>query len=212
MMIQNMITLNFQNIELIPKRFFNGIIEIQLGQITKICGDNGVGKSTFFSYCQKYEKNLFSFLDYSTCYMSQKGLQSLSNHTIKELELVLNTHWSKFFRADWKKRWSEMLRSFHFSQEEMLQYLSGGQLQLIKWMITSLFDRKIFFLDEPFQCLDPQKVSWWKTWIVQSLKEGKTFIIIDHSDKLDLLCDREYFFQFKSLFEVEIVLKKIEKK
>lgn len=200
-----MITLSIQNIELIPKRFFCGEFKIPNGQITKVCGDNGVGKSTFFSYCMDHLESLLNLDRNNVCFMSQKPLTALSNFSIKELSCLLVDHWSSFFHENWKEKWHEMKTQFQIKDYEMVHGLSGGQIQLIKLMISSLLKRELFFWDEPFQCLDPQKIKWWKLWLEQASKEGKTFVIIEHSDRLDDICSKEYKFQFKNISEVEII-------
>lgn len=195
-----MITLNLKNLELLPGRFYCGHVNFIPQTITKICGDNGVGKSTFFTYCENSKDEFFNG---DVCFLDQAPLQSLHNYSLFDLETILEKYWTNFIIEDWKHQWRQMVRDFGFSPTETVQTLSGGQNQLIKLMMVSILRRSYYFWDEPFQALDPTKTSWWLDWIASQCTKGKTFVIIDHSTKLDRLCHSTYELCFVDLNHVQ---------
>lgn len=197
-----MITIKFEHKELIPKRFYHGNLEFKSGTLTKICGDNGVGKSTFYYYCQQNELKFFSE---QVCFLEQKPLKALNNYTLSEIKNLLINYWNKFLIHDWQFEWDKMITSFNFKTNYQVEELSGGQNQLLKLMLSSILNRNIYFWDEPFTALDPQMIKWWVTWIKARVSMGAIFIVIDHGSKLDSIIDTSYHLTFAGLDKVEFV-------
>lgn len=195
-----MITIKLEHVELIPTRYYSGTVNFNQPSLTKICGDNGVGKSTFFHYCQLHEKNIFPS---PVCFLEQKALLALHNYSLHEVKKLLESYWSTFFIPHWRDLWENMCATFNLHADYKIQQLSGGQNQLLKLMLCSILDRKIYFWDEPFTALDPKMVAWWMNWIEQQIKNNTTLIIIDHSTRLDKIATSNYYLAFKDLDNVE---------
>lgn len=195
-----MISIKLEHVELIPKRFYYGKLDLDLGTLTKICGDNGVGKSSFYHYCRINEKKLFPS---PVCFLEQKSLAALNNYTIAEIEKLLMNFWSPFLVKNWPSLWSKMLKDFHLKYSDSVDQLSGGQNQLLKLLISSLLERDIYFWDEPFSSLDPKMIEWWIDWIKNQLHLKKTLIMIDHSQRLDSFAHKIFSLEFKDFTKVE---------
>ncbi len=195
-----MITIKLEHVELVPTRYYSGTLNFNQPSLTKICGDNGVGKSSFFHYCLFNEKKFFP---QSVSFLEQKALLALHNYTLSDVEKLLINYWNPFLIPHWKDHWQKMCRDFNLSCDLKVHHLSGGQNQLLKLMLCSILDRQIYFWDEPFTALDPKMAGWWLNWIEQEVKNKKTMIIIDHSSRLDKIANSTYFLAFKDLDNVE---------
>ncbi len=195
-----MITIKLEHVELVPTRYYSGTLNFNQASLTKICGDNGVGKSSFFHHCQLNEKKFFP---HTVCFLEQKALQALHSYSLAEVEKLLISYWSPFLISSWQNQWRKMCADFNLHPEYKVHLLSGGQNQLLKLMLCSLLEREIYFWDEPFTALDSKMVSWWINWIETQIKNKKTIIIIDHSSRLDKIVSSTYYLAFKDLDNVE---------
>lgn len=201
-----MITIKLEQEELIPNRYYSGTLNFNQGSLTKICGDNGVGKSTFFNFCQTNQELLFKS---PVCFLEQKALHALHDYSLEEVENLLARFWSPFFIKNWLRPWKQMMHDFHLKPTYKIHQLSGGQNQLLKLMLSSLLDREIYFWDEPFTSLDPQMVEWWSNWIKLQIDNNKTLVVIDHSKRLDKIIHQQYILAFKKFDLVEFTLESI---
>lgn len=194
--------IKFEQLELIPKRYYSGLMEFPSSTLTKICGDNGVGKSTIFHYCQKHQVQYFPS---SVAFLEQKPLMALNDYTISNVYFLLTQHWKKFLVSDWEKLWQEMITDFKLNGEYKISQLSGGQNQLLKLLLTSLIKADFYFFDEPFTSLDSNMSEWWKNWILNQVQKQKTLVIIDHGQRLNDVVHKSYTLKFKNLDHVEIL-------
>ncbi len=196
-----MVSIKFKQAELIPRRYYSGELQIPLGFLTKICGNNGVGKSTIFHYCRKHKKDIFST---KTTFLNQKPLMTLNDYTLNDVHQLLSNYWNTFLISTWETVWTQMLQDFTLSPKDRVSYLSGGQNQLLKLMLASITQAEIFFFDEPFTSLDNSMSSWWMEWIHKQLQEKKTVVLIDHSDRLEDVIIKKNILEYQQLDVVHI--------
>jgi ABC-type multidrug transport system ATPase subunit len=194
--ILNMVSIKFEQAELLPKRYYSGEIHISEGNLTKICGDNGVGKTTLFKYCQFNQKKYFKE---KVIFLDQKPLVTLYDYSLSEVKKLLSQYWKEYLVPDAEKLWDKMISDFRLNSQHKVSYLSGGQNQLLKLLLISIQQTQIFFLDEPFTALDNTMGTWWKNWIEQKLAENKTIVVIDHSSKLNTLSQVTYSLELESM-------------
>ena len=204
--ILGMAIIKFEQLELIPKRYFFGHIEIEPGFLTKICGNNGVGNSTLFTHFQSHQKKYFST---NVIFLDQQPLNTLNDYTLEEIKKLLLQYWSTHLIAKAEHNWEKMIHEFQLPSKQKLSYLSGGQNQLVKLMLTSLVEAGVYFLDEPFTALDHTMVLWWKEWMHQCLAENKVLVVIDHSLQLNEMKQHSFLLALETMDRVTI--KKVAK-
>jgi len=179
-------------------------LSILSGQWVILVGHNGAGKSTLFKTIsgQIYPTRGSIVVDQvvhnkhdSSC-LSDKIFHVHQNPlagTAAKLTLFEN-----LFVADYHAKVENLGRKHLISKYEQLlsqvgltdrlnqlvQYLSGGERQIIALLIARLRPSSLLLLDEPLAALDPTRSRICIDLITQLHAEGRTIIQISHDQKL----------------------------
>ena len=185
-------------------------LKIRKGDIVAISGESGQGKSTLLNILSGELDNGHIYVDGKPC---KKGIgpvyvaqdvemfdmtlreNLLLGNKISDLELV------KMLYAVGMGEWLE-------KQKEGLSVIIGergvkvstGQRQRFNLIRGLLYDKEIYFLDEPTSNVDEiteEKI----IRLIQERLKGKTVVIVTHRPKIKEICTREYVFEDNVLQE-----------
>lgn len=148
-------------------------LSIENGRVYQLKGENGIGKTTFFSFLKANQKEFFK--TEKTVFVDQIPLLPLNSVSFEDLKKIL------------KKDRVEKLEAFNILElmisnfsHQSIKSLSGGQNQLVKIAISLFLGGDIFFFDEPLNHLDKEKEAKVSELLIQLKVAGKTLFIIDH--------------------------------
>jgi ABC-type multidrug transport system ATPase subunit len=162
--------------------FRNLNLNFQLNQSYAITGRNGSGKSTliqilagiispnegkvkYFSNDQEFSPdNLYQKLTFTAPY--QDLIEEL---TLEEL-ITFHLTFKKFKNNLSKKEFTRIL-GLEKSYDKQLKYFSSGMKQRVKLGFALYTESEILFLDEPTVNLDSAGINWYKTEIIQNIKD-----------------------------------------
>lgn len=141
----------------------------QLGYITHISGENGIGKSTLLKKSCQYlmaEKIPFSYLGH--------------HHGLMENQTCENQ--VKFFRQVLGQNMEPWLDLFEdLPLDASIYELSEGEKQRLSIACHMNFESKIWILDEPFDSLDSVGTSLLESALIRFISEHKSVLLVDHS-------------------------------
>lgn len=165
--------LNFENIFKVHN--VNVSCDLTLNEgISVLTGANGVGKSTFFHFLKNHRAEVLPGL---TCaFMDQFPLHPLSELRGEDLIHILDTDISWF---DGNKA-KALIKKFHFEKliSNKVESYSGGENQIIKFVLLLSQNVDCYFLDEPLQYLDDKNISLVLDELQAS--SNKKILIIEH--------------------------------
>jgi len=168
---------------------------INKGEAVALLGDNGVGKSSFIQYLKINQREIFRGCNVS--FLDQFRLMPLGVLRGIDLFEMLRSYAPK--RVIYQSLDSyQLIDKFNFRDKlkTSINSLSGGENQILKILATFYFKTDFFCLDEPSNCLDPNRLNTVAQLIKDSLKDDKSFLIIDHkTELLKILCT--HFMVFK---------------
>jgi ATP-binding cassette subfamily E protein 1 len=140
-----------------------------------LVGENGVGKTSFFNYLKEHKENLspksrFAFMD-------QFPLSAINEIRLTDILKLLESSKTTF----------DLKKANHFIDKYQIRYLldrpliqySGGENQVVKFIILICQDVEFYFLDEPLQYIDKKRIVLLKEDIAE-LAKRKTIVIIEH--------------------------------
>lgn len=177
-----------------------------------IIGESGQGKSTFLSlFCRFYNIDDKNYLTDGTpspkapdiAYISQET--DLFDLTIKENlclgKRISNDTLNQYLEDAGLLDWIKSLENGIDTQvgEKGIK-LSAGQKQRLNIIRGILLDKEIYILDEPTSNLDIISEDKIYNMIDKYLKD-KTCIIVTHRPKLTEMCNKQYYFENKTMFE-----------
>jgi translation initiation factor RLI1 len=156
-------------------------LPVELGKVTALVGDNGIGKSTLFHFL-KYKLNVEKMLgpNYFFQFIDQKPLSALGDRTFEDyMKVVQDLCPERFVLSDFIKENDEWKKLC----QKPIRHLSGGENQWAKMMahFSTLADG--YFLDEPLTFLDQRKRELVKCLINKTLSSTLKpcfMVIIDH--------------------------------
>ena len=187
-------------------------IEIYENEILAIVGDNGAGKSTLMNVLAgvyrptsgtvTFDGERVAFTDPSDA--RQRGIEVVYQDLalMDDLDIATNVFMGKFPARlsvgpltiiDWKRTYAEAGEILAFLGQELdlkteVEFLSGGQRQLVAVARALLFDPELILFDEPTSALSVAGTELVHDTIHQLKSEGHTQVIVSHSieDVLDL--------------------------
>ncbi|WAW15773.1 ABC transporter ATP-binding protein [Peptostreptococcus equinus] len=160
--------------------------KIEDGKIIAIIGINGSGKTTLLKAIAGFVR-----LDDGIILIDGKRV---SIKTYKDLIFVpdFDTHFRNYtvndminFYKDFYPKWNDrkadyMLEFFNIDKNEVVDYLSKGNIAKIKLVMSFALDTKYILLDEPFNGIDIFKREEFVSMMSKYMKEDQTIIITTH--------------------------------
>lgn len=148
-------------------------IELRSG-ISVLTGPNGIGKSTFFHYLKNHRSSCLPGL---TCaFMDQFPLLPLSELRGEDLISILDKDIS-WFNGEVSQK---LVKKFNFENllKNKVESYSGGENQILKFILLLSQEVDCYFLDEPLQYLDDKNIASF----IKSLQDlaDKKILIIEH--------------------------------
>lgn len=166
--------INFDSNLFVNELEVKGDLELKSG-LNVLSGRNGLGKSTLFNFI-KNNRNKF-FENEKLSFMDQFPLMPLSELRVQDLFNILVEDISYF---DIKKS-NELLDFFKFNSllTRSINLLSGGENQILKFILASSQKTNFYFFDEPLQYLDGENL---KKVIdeIKNLSTSSTVVVIEH--------------------------------
>ncbi len=164
--------------------------DIKRGCISVIKGPNGAGKTTLlklvFGLIQPSSGKIIRNFDQNNieiAYIFQNPI--FLNRTVRE-----NLRHALYCKDICKSKWNSIIEKKvnEFILNDFLdidiRLLSGGELQLVSLLRSSLVTPNILFYDEPTNNLDTKNVKLISNILNKYLKEGSTIIMVSHDELL----------------------------
>ena len=209
----------FPKVQALKQIFF----EARPNQITALIGFNGSGKSTTFNLLVNYLKKDGGEIKYDQENLVYPITESLA-YLLGEPAVGQNETPKRYFNyliqlhglnktAAWKTI-NELtkLLEFEANLKKTINKLSKGNRQKTAVIATFLnINTKYYFLDEPFDGLDPLIVRSLKDYIIKLKRDDKVIIITSHRmDIVDDMCDAYYILKEGVIVDHSQNHKKIE--
>ena len=158
--------------------------------ITIIKGHNGAGKTSFLRLLYGLEKPTsghvyrnFNHDNTEISYLFQNSI--FLNRSVKEnLFHVLKC--KKINKRNWENIILDALIKFNLAYlyNQNINVLSGGELQLLAIIRSTLIQPDILFLDEPTNNLDKKNIGYISRMVMELNNKGSTVIIVCHDELL----------------------------
>lgn len=184
---------------------------INTGDFIVIVGPNGAGKSTFFDMISGKRlatngKILLDDIDITQMDEQHRALfisrlfqnpqlNGVASMTVAQNLALSNYKGQTVSLLDGMKKFPEHLKTeldkLNLGSEKILQTpmkdLSGGQRQLLAFIMATLLPPRLFMLDEPTAALDPQAATKLLQFAIKFIAEHKmTTLLITHDPELAL--------------------------
>ena len=172
-------------------------LEIPVGKVIGVLGDNGMGKSTFLRCLCGLEKDCKGVVTYegkdysakdrlSLCYMVMQDVNHQLFTDSVEAEVLLSMKIEDRERSD---KLLDMLGLLPYKDKHPMA-LSGGQKQRVAVASALAADAKILLFDEPTSGLDYVHMEIVGDLLKQLAERGHTVFVSTHDSELvDICCD-----------------------
>ena len=155
---------------------------INYGELVKISGDNGSGKTTMLKIIigltKQTKGELINLNEDKVCFLGHKN--NLKNYLSIKENLMIQGLKLNSFNLD-------LLERFNLRRhiDNSVGTLSFGQQKKLSLMRVINSDKNILILDEPFVGLDQNSKEFLKNFMEAKVKENKTVIFTSHIDFKD---------------------------
>jgi ABC-type iron transport system FetAB ATPase subunit len=175
---------------------------VHMGDIIKIAGSSGIGKSTFLHSLVKLKK-----INYETFKLLDKDIDHMKANQIREQIIYVPQQ-----SGDDQTRIIDYLKNLdQINLEKVIEQLaqldikdihlksidqlSGGQRQALNLIIAMNFNRKVMICDESFSALDEVRSNKLIEMILKWKTQDRALIYVSHQKlPLDLQANRTYQF------------------
>lgn len=176
-------------------------LKIGPGELCLLCGESGIGKSTFLKVLNGYYPANGGSLDNGQILVSGKDLTHFpSVERSQYLTVLFQNAAGSFSMPNLRqemifclenlktppasidtiiKETREKLSIDHLI-DQPFSILSGGELELCALAIAELYPGNLYLLDEPFANLDEDSIKFIKKWVMRWLSFGKAVLVVDH--------------------------------
>jgi putative ABC transport system ATP-binding protein len=160
---------------------------INTGDFIVIVGPNGAGKSTFFDMIsgKRIATSGKIFLDnIDITNLDEQHRALLSNYKGQTVSLIDGMHkFPAHLTAELDKLNLGSAKILH----TLMKDLSGGQRQLVAFIMATILPPRLFMLDEPTAALDPQSATKLLQFAIKFINEHQlTTLLITHDPELAL--------------------------
>jgi len=160
----------------IKKHFLPGLscdfqFQIEKGRPFVICGENGIGKSTFLKlFYHEMEKQK------TKVFIPQKASPPFFDRKIKVLKKIIK-NLPDINIARFDQYWSGF--NLNLKEESFLSTLSGGERQMLQLNSLLAKEAEIYLLDEPTVGLDDKNKKMFLS-IIQEISPLSYIFIVEH--------------------------------
>tara|TARA_B100001287_G_scaffold9437_4_gene7330 strand:+ start:13806 stop:14669 length:864 start_codon:yes stop_codon:yes gene_type:complete len=192
-------------------------IEFEQGKIYGIVGKNGVGKTTFFKALTNIIINYKGTVEIDG-FNIKNNFQSLPKVGIAldDMELyknhtgLFNLRYFGGLRGGFDETHAlNLARELEIGDsinKKVGSYSLGMNKKLIL-LISVINDAQILIFDEPFRGLDAKSVKWFKNYLLNLKKSGRTILISSHvKEDIETLSDKVLVMSngdFKNIFDLK---------
>ncbi len=174
----------------------NVSLEIEKGKIVGIIGRNGSGKTVFLKmiiglyiptsgdidYCG------YNVIDDYGVLVDTGFLENETGFTNLKLLAILKNKIND-------QKIYEIMKMVKLDPDSKIKYknYSTGMKQKLKLAQALMEESKILILDEPFNGMDKESVTFFRNYLLELKATGKTILITSHyQEDIDALCDQVY--------------------
>ena len=162
-----------------------------------LLGKNGIGKSSLFKLVKH------SSPDFKISYFDQQRFLLSENFKVEDvLNLLIKFH--PLNTRDSFKNLSDFW-NLDLLNKKFVHFLSGGENQILKIVMTSMMEADVYFFDEPFAHLSEENKEKLEVHFKRFFSK-KTLVVADHHEKyLSKVADTHWELQRKptGILEVE---------
>jgi len=158
----------------IKEKMIKGELELENHLLTLICGDNGIGKSSFYEFLKLSQSHLFT--EKKCVFIDQFRLEPLNDISFDELLRQL-----KSFRVEDNGLFAKYFYLVSDYINRPIKTLSGGQNQMIKILLGLYLSGDYFFFDEPLQSLDSKNKEIFLKLLNDLKYLGKSICLVEHN-------------------------------
>jgi len=150
--------------------------------LSLLTGENGVGKSSFFNFVKANRSHFIK--NQKIAFMDQFPLSPINDVRVCDAIDLLSRGLTHFYYEDALL----LLKDFQLEYlvDRPIRQLSGGENQLLKFILLVSQNVDYYFLDEPLQYIDRSRLDVLKKKI-QNLSYEKSIFLIEH--RIELLED-----------------------
>ena len=175
-------------------------LSINKGEAYGFIGPNGAGKSTtiksIMNLINKTEGKILingKEIDKNDLELKETiGYLPSEIHLYDDLTVrgMLDFHGS-FYRKDYSKRRSELVKLFKLDESKKIEDLSLGNLKKLGIILSLIHEPKILILDEPTSGLDPIMQNIFYELLKEEKQKGTTILYSTHIlSEVSKICDR----------------------
>jgi ATPase subunit of ABC transporter with duplicated ATPase domains len=156
--------------------------EVAKGESCALVGPNGVGKSSLINYIKIHQKKLLGKID--TSFFDQPPLSPLGDLRGIDMLTLLSELYPERVRFDELGDY-ELVDQLNFRSllKRPIWALSGGENQMLKLIVSFYLKSDIYFLDEPSNFLDKNRLKTLVDILKEQMSHENSFVIIDHDDR-----------------------------
>lgn len=140
------------------------------GELNFLCGPNGAGKTSLITFFKKRPKGLD---EYRLSFLDQGRLSPLGDLTVKDCLKIAQEE----LGLDPQTYRPDLLSTL---EEKKVKDLSGGENQLLKYVMATASKFDLLFIDEPLLNLDSANKEKFISLFKELTVLGKTLVVVEH--------------------------------
>ena len=150
-------------------------LSLQKESLNFLTGPNGIGKTSLLTFLKMNHELLLPF---NPNFMDQASFRPLSDLRVEDALKVLEEELPS--ALSWKELPESELLGIESLANKKVSFLSGGENQKVKLILSMMKPFDLFLGDEPLQHLDEENRQLFLRVFDQMLRQGKTLLIVEH--------------------------------